>query len=114
MARRHDPGSIEKRVFAGLQRLIQVRKGCGAFAGNDMHPVDTGSEHVLGYVRQHENQRALVLANFSEQPQNIAGNLLRLHGLSYSFTDLVSGRRLSAQDLQLDAYSFLCLAPDPI
>jgi amylosucrase len=108
--RRLDPNSLEGRTFQGLQRLIRLRKQNQIFAGNAMEVIDTGNEHVLAYLRLHGKNRALVLANFSEQPQIIPGNLLRLYGLSYTLTDLLSGETVPAEDLNLPAYGFACLA----
>ena len=50
------------------------------------------ARRCLPFCAARTAQRALVLANFSEQPQVIPANLLRLYGLSYQFTDLLSGR----------------------
>jgi amylosucrase len=75
--------------------------------------LDSGSPHVFGYVRQNDGARVLALANFSETEQRIAANALRLHGLSYSFTDLVTGQTVSlGSDLVLGAYRFVWLKAD--
>jgi amylosucrase len=109
MARRHDPDSLEGRVYSGLRRLIDLRKGDPIFAGNALQVIDTGNPHILAYVRLQADRRLLVFANFSEQPQTIPANLLRLYGLSYTFTDLLSGEPLEIQDLLLSSYDFRCL-----
>jgi amylosucrase len=109
MEKRHDPSCLEGRVYRGLQRLIRLRKNNSIFAGHEMKVIATGNEHVLAYVRLQENHRALVFANFSEQEQTIPGNLLRLYGLSYEATDLLTGRPLPFGDLQLSAYDFRCV-----
>jgi amylosucrase len=109
MARRNDSATLEGRVYQGLQRLIRLRQGCAALAGGHLQVVETGSPHVLGYLRVHAGEQVLVLANFSEQPQIIPANQLRLYGLSYRFTDLVSGVEIEPGDLALDSYSFACL-----
>ncbi len=54
------------RVYAGLRRMILVRKTLPAFADETTVFFDTGNAHVLGFVR---NGGVLVLANFSEYPQ---------------------------------------------
>jgi amylosucrase len=109
MERRHDPTSLEGRVFHGLQKLVQLRKENPVFGGNVNSILNTDNPHVLAYIRPYENQRALVFANFSEQPQTIPGNLLRLYGLGYSFRDLLSGQAVDLADLSLSAYDFRCL-----
>jgi len=110
MEKRHDPASLEGRVFQGLKRLINLRKQNPIFSGNVIEMIDTGNERVLAYVRPQGNQRALVFANFSEQTQTIPGNLFRLYGLSYSFTDLLDGQQVPMRDLDLAGFDFKCLA----
>ncbi len=110
IARRHDPTTIEGRVYQGLQRLITIRKEHIAFAGHDTTVIDTGNPHVFGYVRQHGGERVLALASFSEHPQAIAASLLRIHGLGYAFHDLVTGRTLALDgEVHLDPYQFVWL-----
>jgi hypothetical protein len=92
--------------------LIDVRKGCPAFAGNEMEVIEPGSEHVFGYVRYHEGERVLALANFSAQSQTVDANTVRLYGLSYSYRDLVTGDEISLNnDLVLEPYRFVWLVP---
>jgi len=109
MEGRHDSAGLAGRVFDGLQKLIKLRKQNPVFTGNANSMLNTDNPHVLAYLRPFENQRALVFANFSEQPQNIPGNLLRLYGLGYSFTDLLNGEPVALADLNLAAYDFRCL-----
>jgi glycosidase len=108
-ARRLDPASMEGKIFTRLQALIRLRKENPAFGGDDLQVVDCGNEHVLGYICQGGSQRVLILANFSEQSQVVEANWLRLHGLGYSFVNLVNGEEIPFQDVELEAYEFLCL-----
>jgi amylosucrase len=109
MARRSDPASIEGRLFQGLARLIALRKNTPALADGDLQVITTDNPHVLGYVRSAGEQRVLVFANFSEQAQSVPANLLRLYGLTYQFTELVSGQALRFGDLALEPFGFVCL-----
>lgn len=109
VAKRHDPSSIEGRVYAGIRRLIQMRKSHLAFAGQDMQVIDTDNEHLLGYVRSNEGERVVILANFSEGEHTLSANLLRIHGLGYHFTNLLNDERLSAESITLPPYAFLPL-----
>ena len=112
LGRRNDENTLEGRVYRRLYRLIQVHKNEAAFAGNEMQVMNVGNDHVLGYVRHApgESRRVLVFANFSEQPQIISHNLLRLYGLSYTFTDLVTGQAIAAEDFELEPFGFVCLS----
>ena len=109
-ARRHDGETLEGQIYAQLCELIRLRKAHPALGLGETEIIDSGSPHVFGYVRQHQGQRILILANFVEQEQRIAANELRLHGLSYSFTDLVTGEQFSPdQDLVLGPGRFVWL-----
>ena len=77
-----------------------------------MEVIDTENEHILGYIRQNEGQRVLVFANFSEKEQTISGNLLRLHNLGNTLTDIISGATIPLGDMILEPYQFLCLMID--
>lgn len=107
--RRNDPDTVEGRVFTGLQRLISLRKSQPLFSGNDLQVMNLNHPHVLGYVRSHGGQRALLFANFSEQPQTIPANILRLYGMGTAFTDLLSGESFFLRDLVLGPLGFVCL-----
>jgi len=112
MSRRLEPGSIEGQIYQRLKGLIALRKAHPAFGGDELQVIETGNEHVLGYVRLADGERLILLANFSEAEQVVTGNQLRLYGLSYHFTDLNSGEQLGMGDLALSAYQFVCLKPD--
>ncbi len=102
--------SLEGRIFGSMRRLLEVRKRCEAFAGNEMDVVDTGNPHVFGFVRRHAGDRVLALANFSEGMQKVSANAVRLYGLGYSFTDLITGDEIALKDdLRLDSYRFVWL-----
>jgi amylosucrase len=113
MARRHDPTTLEGRIFGGMQHLIKLRKATPAFAGNDMHVINLGNDHIFAYVRTgRQGERVLVLANFSEHTQPVAANEVRLYGLSYHFYDLVAQREITLSDepIVLEPYQVMWLA----
>ena len=70
-ARREDPKSIEGRVYQGLQKLVALRKANDAFSGGNLEIIPTGNEHILGFMKTHDGQRAVIFANFSESAQTI-------------------------------------------
>ncbi len=107
--RRNHPRTVEFSIFQGLQRLIRMRLDNPVFSGSELRVIDTGNPQVLGFVRIHGNQRALVFANFSEQEQLISGNLLRLYGLGYAFVDLQTGEAFPLEDFLLEPCGFTCL-----
>ncbi len=75
-----------------------------------MELIPCESSSVLGYLRQYEGNRLMVLANFSEHPQTVLANRLRIAGLGRFFEDLVTGETLSTSgDVQLQPYQFMWL-----
>ena len=106
----HDDGSIRKRIFTSAQRMIQLRKELPALADQKMELVATDNPHVLGYIRSHDGNRLLVLANFSDQPQSVAGNRLRTAGLGRFFQDRIGNATVATStDVALEPYGFLWL-----
>ncbi len=89
--KRNDVNTVEGRVFQGLKMLIDLRKQHEVFAGGELEIIPTENEHVLGFTRIHAGKRAVIFANFSEQPQIISKRIIeqyavqnkeRLHGHS--------------------------------
>jgi amylosucrase len=111
-AEREDGGALAGRIYAGLRRIMTVRRGHAVFAGPLTEIIETGNAHVFGFIRRHGDARALLLANFTEADQGVAANVLRLHGLAYRLTDLLTGEAVTIErDLVLGAYRLACLVP---
>ncbi len=107
---RNDGAPPEARLFQGLRKLIQVRQNNMAFTRSETEIVDPGNDHVLAYFRQHLEQSLLVLANFSEEEQEIEALRLRQLGLRRTLTDLVAGILVIATEtLKLDSYQIMVL-----
>ncbi len=101
-AKRQDAVTPQGKIFQGLQDCITLRKTIGAFSGGDLEIIESGNPHVLGFVRIFEGQHALVLANFSEQPQQLSASLLRQ--LNLSAKKQVFGSCMAKNDVLLQAY----------
>jgi amylosucrase len=70
--RRHDPASVEGRLWAGLQRLIAVRRSTRAIHVQGRSEARwTGNDHVFGLAREQSDERLLVVANFTADPQRV-------------------------------------------
>ncbi|GAA4450715.1 amylosucrase [Novipirellula rosea] len=103
-------GSIRKRIFRSLQKLIATRKALPALAGQQMELVATGNVHLLSFIRINESYRLIVIANFTDQPQSVDGNRLRTVGLGRFFKDALTDREFgTSEDIVLDAYETLWL-----
>jgi amylosucrase len=72
MERRHDPTTIEGRIYRELRRLIVTRKSTPALGGDDTHFFQIDNPHVLGYTR---NSNLVCLCNFSEHEQIVSAEV---------------------------------------
>ncbi len=103
-------GSIRKRIYRSLQKMIALRKSTPAFYGAQMDLFDPHNEHVLGFVRSHDGSRVVVIANFDETKCVLSGNHLRTAGLGRFFKDAITSRELpTSEDLHLGPYEILWL-----
>ena len=108
-ARRTDRGSVEGRIFHGIKKMIDIRKGC-AYFGSEVPsiPVDLNNQAVFGF---HKENKMMVLANFSEREQWVDANRFSWFGLPGEMTDLLTGRKVRTYDNQilLGPYEYLWL-----
>jgi amylosucrase len=108
--KRMDSKTLVGRIYQGLLKLSQIRQNNFAFTRSETEIINPGNDHVFGYFRHHHEQTLLVLANFSEQHQEISGTRLRQLGLRRTFTDLVAGKVITAAEtLQMDPCQFMVL-----
>ena len=116
--RRHDPASVEGRVFAGLQRVLRARRGNRALHGaGRVEPIWSGNPHVLAYVREHRGERLLALANFSEAEQGVPADVVRGGGFDVetrrAFGPKHAPPRREGDVLVLEPHGWVWLGPPP-
>lgn len=103
---RSDPESVQGRIYQGIHRMIEIRKAQPAFAttgGVHAKAVNTGNVHVLVYLRPHPTTQILVVANFSEETQEVQwGGFPAMH-------DLLTGVAADPLHLKLEPYQVLWL-----
>lgn len=103
-------GSIRTRIFENVRELIALRKSLPALSEQDMQLVPTRNKHVLGFLRVEDANRLIVLANFSDTPQRIAGNTIRTAGLGRFFEDvLTEATYATSASIDLEPYQLLWL-----
>ncbi|MUK01693.1 DUF3459 domain-containing protein [Vibrio cholerae] len=94
-ASRPDPTTAAGTIFAGLRRLIDVRKQTPEFSGGRLIPFHTDNPHVLGYQRpgllDGEDSTVVVLANVADTPQDVSA--ATLSGLPTTALELIRGER---------------------
>lgn len=105
-----EDAALRHRIFESLRKLIRLRRSQAALAGNRMELFPTDCPAVLGYVRQHEGSRLVVLANFSESEFEVPANRLRTAGLGRFFQDLITEETIStSHPVQLQPYQAMWL-----
>ena len=105
-----DPETVERRLFNEVAALIRLRKTQPALRNGGAEVIRTENPHLFGYIRHGNGQRLLIVNNFSDYPQSMGENRLRVYGLGYRFVDHVSGHTFSANEpLYLGPYGFVWL-----
>ncbi|HBN79028.1 MAG TPA: amylosucrase [Planctomycetaceae bacterium] len=105
-----DERMIRRRLFNSVKRMIALRKSIPAISGLDLELVPLINSHVFCFVRSQGGDRLIVAGNFSEEPQEISGNLLRTAGLGRFFEDVISETTFqTSSDLKLDPYQVVWL-----
>ncbi len=110
-ALRHEKHTVQSRIYAGLKRMIEIRKEQPALATLPEH-VETGNAHVLGFAHYHATGPLLVLANFSEQAHTVPAHVLHGQGMAWMAADLITGSRVALnEDVTLSPYQIAWLKP---
>jgi amylosucrase len=111
-AQRIDPETPAGAVYAGLRRMISVRSSTPELAGSRLVRFTTNNPGVLGYQRPGDGTVVLVLANFSDRPQQVQA--ATLSGFAAGAVDIMSGTHLRLDaGLVLDAQKFIWLRVTP-
>jgi amylosucrase len=100
--RRHDPSTVEGRIFAGVRHLARVRAGLASLhAAVESQPVDVGAPAVLGLLRRHPAGAVLQLYNVSASWQRVPAHHLADNGIARPWEHLST----FAPTLDGDAYA---------
>jgi len=76
--RRKIKGSLEEQIFTQYQHLIYCRKSLAALADiNNLEWLDTGNNHVAGFIRRTAKQVLYCFFNFDEDETGISWQLLK-------------------------------------
>lgn len=99
---------VMNRVFSDTVDLNRVRtQEMPAFGAGPMQVIDTGKPPVLAFTRENEQQKVVVLANFSSTPQKVDAGHLHAHGM----TDVVVDKIGSQEDQAKKIGAGIDLAP---
>jgi amylosucrase len=98
-ARRRQAGSVEARIFGGLERIVEARQRTPHLhAAYPSTVLDMGNPHVFGHARSHPLGDLVAIYNFTESQQEISLDVLHSSGiarpydqLGQAFVELVDG-----------------------
>lgn len=99
VAKRHQFGTVEGRIFNGVLKIIRARRRTPQLhAGYDSEVLDTGHPHIFCHVRRHPLGNLLAVYNFSESMQYLAAEVLYqqqilnpFDQLEQQFVNVISG-----------------------
>ncbi|ESQ16084.1 MAG: alpha-amylase [Thiohalocapsa sp. PB-PSB1] len=90
-SRRHDPNTIEGRLFGGLVKLIETRRTHPHFHNFGLfQALWSDNPHILAFARRRHDGHLLVLGNFSEHPQSVQPDLPHHAGIDGPVADLLA------------------------
>lgn len=114
--KRNKPGSIEYKIYSALKRMIAVRKEIEVFADfNNRELIEVENPHLFVFGRYHPQQpteQVLVVANFSDRPQNLNLDDIGNWATYYrSLVDLYRGEspEIFKNNLVIPSFSFYWL-----
>ena len=112
--RRHDPDSLEGRVFGAIRRLADARRSLLALrAGGSTEILPTENRSVLSYRRAHPRSAPfLSLTNFSDIPQSADAGIIARAGLYGPFHVHSSAGQLDIRGgrIELPPWGFVWLS----
>jgi amylosucrase len=114
--RRHDPASVEGRVFAGIRHLARVRASMPALhAAVEAEPVDVGNGAVLALRRRHPAGTLLGLYNVGDAWQRVSASDVARLGVPRPWEHLSSfAPRLEDGELAMAPYAAWWLTRSPV
>ncbi len=114
--RRHNPNTIEGRVYQGLLRLIKVRKSTSLLHSFALsHPMWTDNDHVWAIGRDRPEKSIMLLANFDDDWQSVNADIIRNGGLVGHVHNLLTedgSLNISQGRLYLEPYETMWLVGD--
>jgi len=112
-ARRHDPGSLEGRVFAAIRGLAEARRALLALrSGGKTEVLPTENRSVLAYRRAHPRSAPfLSLTSFSDITQSADAGVAARAGLRepHHVHSTTGQLAISAGRIELAPWSFVWL-----
>lgn len=88
-ARREREGTVESRIFAGLQRIVRARARTPQLhAEYPTEVIELDHPHLFAFARPHPLGNLVAVLNFSERVQSLPASVVREHGPAQPFDQL--------------------------
>jgi len=98
-------GTVEGKIFQGLQQLEQIRRTEKVFVSNaDTWTIETGEPSVMCIGRYFEGEKIIGLFNFSEYDKTAWIDVK-----DGNYVELLSGNEMQPAEINIPAYSFYYL-----
>ena len=92
--RRHDPATVEGRLFEGLTRLIAIRRDLRQLhAATPLEVIDLGDPCLFAFARSHPDGALMAVFNLTDRTTTLDGAALELGGLETAIDVLDEGQR---------------------
>ncbi len=100
--KRIDKSGYQGKIFSALRKLETIRAENDVFRANaDFRPFDTGSDNILGLLREYKGQKLYALFNFCEEKREFRFEK------EHSYTDLFTEKKHSGKNVLLKPYGFM-------
>ncbi|MBN8679538.1 MAG: alpha-amylase family protein [Chitinophagales bacterium] len=110
-------GTIEHQIYAGTQKLLQLRKSLPVVSDlKNLYWLNTHHHfHVAGFVRYQGDQKLICLFNFSPQTVYLYGGLFHEQGIHFPLHDHWRNKQVGLEEesafLKVEGYGFFLLSP---
>lgn len=106
-------GTVEYQVFQSLRRMISIRKKLPHFSGTAQQRSLDVHNQVFCLIREIKNESLIALFNFSESPQWVSLDKIKVEVRDVLYLDAIQGRRLSMDEthVELSPYEFVWFRP---
>lgn len=99
--KRHDPESIQGRIYMKLQELRRIRDEHHVFnASADVWTMEPWNDHILAFGRYDQGEKLLCLFNFSQETETAWLNEPE------EYRDLNSGETMKAEAVTIEGCGF--------
>ena len=104
------PSSAQGKVAQELRALIGLRQSNPVFGSSQTEIIETYNPHAFAFARIGDQQRLLVIANFSEHTLSISPAILGILGET-DISDLITGISINrSESIELSAYQIMWIA----